>query len=336
MAYFEGNRGRAVALILLLGLGLAIALAPYVTGLIGGLVLFVVFHPVFNWLAPRTGRGPAAGLVVLLVLVVIIVPGAVLTGLAVDQAQSIATDISGWEFLSRVEQLKIGPFDIGVELARSTQEIGHWLGRNAIGFLGTLTRIGVNIVVALFVVYYLLLEPEQAWELVSRNTPFSAANTLILKERFLAVTYSTIIGTGVIALAQGALLAFGFAVTGLPAPLFWGVVTVVLAILPVVGTGMIWVPAAIYLGYSHRFGAAIFMASLGVLVIGNADLAIRPAIFRRYASVHPLVTVVGVLGGITYFGLLGLLVGPLALSYFFELLQMYREEFAEGAKPAAA
>jgi len=335
MAYFEGDRGRAAALILLLGLGLAIALAPYATGLIGGVVLFVVFDPVFNWLAPRIGRAPAAGLVILLVLVLIIVPGAMVTGLAVDQAQSIGADISGWEFLSRVERLKIGPFDIGVELARSTQEIGRWLGHNALGFLGTLTRIGVNIVVALFVVYYLLLEPERAWELVSSNTPFSAANTLILKERFLAVTYSTIIGTGVIALAQGALLAFGFAVTRLPAPLFWGLVTVVLAILPVVGTGMVWVPAALYLGYSGRFGAAIFLAALGVLVIGNADLAIRPAIFRRYASVHPLVTVVGVLGGITYFGLLGLLVGPLAISYFFELLQMYREEFTGPASPSS-
>jgi predicted PurR-regulated permease PerM len=336
MAYFEGNRGRAAALILLLGLGLAIALAPYVTGLLGGVVLFVVFHPIFNWMAPRLGRGPAAGLVVLLVLVVIIVPGVVLTGVVVDQAQSVAAEISGWQFLSSVEKLRIGPFDIGAELARSTQEIGHWLGRNAIGFLGTLTRISVNIVISLFVVYYLLLEPGQAWELVSRNTPFSAANTLILKERFLAITYSTLIGTGLIALAQGTLLAFGFFVTGLPGPVFWGVVTVVLAILPVVGTGMVWVPAAGYLAYTGRFGAAVFLTALGVVVIGNADLAIRPAIFRRYASVHPLVTVVGVLGGITYFGLLGLLVGPLAISYFFELLQMYREEFSGPAGHAAA
>jgi len=336
MAYFEGNRGRAAALILLLGLGLAIALAPYVTGLLGGVVMFVVFHPVFNWLSPRLGRGPSAGLVVLLILVVIIVPGAVLTGIAVDQAQSIASDMSGSEFLSRIEQLKIGPLDIGVELARSTQDLGHWLGRNAIGFLGTLTRIGVNIVVSLFVVYYLLLEPDRAWELVTSNTPFSASNTLILKERFLAITYSTIIGTGLIALAQGALLTFGLFVTGLPGALFWGMVTVVLAILPVVGTGMVWVPAAAYLAYSGRFSAAIFLTALGVIVIGNADLAIRPAIFRRYASVHPLVTVVGVLGGITYFGLLGLLVGPLAISYFFELLQMYREEFPGGAGPASA
>lgn len=329
MPNFEGNRGRAAALILLLGLGLAIALAPYATGLLGGVVLFVVFNPVFRWLAPHIGRGPAAGLMVLLILGVIVIPGALMTGVAVDQAQSIAAEISGSEFLSRVEKLKVGPFDIGVELARSTQEIGHWLGRNAIGLLGTLTRIGINIVVSLFVVYYLLLEPEGAWELVSRNTPFSPANTLLLKERFLAVTHSTIIGTGVIALAQGALLAIGFAVTGLPAPLFWGVLTVVLAILPVVGTGMVWVPGALWLAYSDRFGAAIFLALLGVLVIGNADLAIRPAIFRRYASIHPLVTVIGVLGGITYFGLLGLLVGPLAISYFFELLQMYRQEFTD-------
>lgn len=101
----------------------------------------------------------------------------------------------------------------------------------------------------------------------------------------------------------------------------------VLAILPVVGSGLVWGPAAIILLLDHRYAAAIGLALWGVVVVGNVDFVIRPMVFRRWANIHPLITLVGALAGLPYFGLLGLLIGPLALSYFFELLKMYREEY---------
>ena len=76
-----------------------------------------------------------------------------------------------------------------------------------------------------------------------------------------------------------------------------------------------------------RAELGIFLILLGLVVVGNIDFLIRPIIFRRYAKVHPFVTVVGALAGIRYFGLMGLLVGPLAISYFFELLTMFHDEF---------
>jgi predicted PurR-regulated permease PerM len=126
---------------------------------------------------------------------------------------------------------------------------------------------------------------------------------------------------------QGCLVTLGFMLTGLGNAAFWGVVTAVLGILPVVGAGLVWGPAAVTLALSDRIGAAIFLAVLGAVVVGNVDVVIRPAVFRRFASVPVLITLIGAIGGIGYFGLLGLLIGPLALSYFFELMEMYREEY---------
>jgi predicted PurR-regulated permease PerM len=123
------------------------------------------------------------------------------------------------------------------------------------------------------------------------------------------------------------LVAIGFALTGLPNAVFWGVFTVVVAILPVVGAGLVWGPGVLALVLDGRYGAAIALGIWGVLAVGGVDYVIRPMVFRRWAQIHPIVTLVGAVAGVPYFGILGLLIGPLALSYFFELIRMYREEY---------
>jgi predicted PurR-regulated permease PerM len=127
--------------------------------------------------------------------------------------------------------------------------------------------------------------------------------------------------------AQGLLVGLAFWVVGLPSAVFWGVVTTVFAILPVVGSGLVWGPGTIALALDHRYIAAAGLALWGLIVVGNVEYVIRPMVFRRWANIHPLVTLVGALGGVSYFGLLGLLIGPLAISYWFELIKMYREEY---------
>jgi predicted PurR-regulated permease PerM len=121
----------------------------------------------------------------------------------------------------------------------------------------------------------------------------------------------------------------------LPNALFWGVVTAVFAVLPVVGSGLIWGPGSITLALQGRYVAAAGLALIGIVVVGNVDVVIRPAVFRRFAQIHPLVTLVGAIGGVGYFGLLGILIGPLAVSYFFELIRMYREEYLPPPTTAA-
>jgi predicted PurR-regulated permease PerM len=138
-----------------------------------------------------------------------------------------------------------------------------------------------------------------------------------------------LIGTGLTASIQGLLVGVGFWVTGIPNALFWGVVTVIVAILPVVGSALVWGPGVAHLALVGRYGWAIALAVWGVVLVGNIDNVIRPMVFRRWAQIHPFITIIGAFAGIQYFGLLGLLIGPLAISYFFELIQMYRQEYLE-------
>src|SRR2546428_3379811 len=326
MPLIDTNHQRAALLVLLLGIGLVIALAPYATGLIGIPVLYAVFAPVHVWLSLGVRPKIAASLVVVLALFLIVVPGVSFAGLVVNQAQQITGSVVRNPILGRIAQLEVGGIDIGPRIAELGAKIVGWLGSSAFGLIGTATRLALNLTISLFGLFYLLLQPGATWEAVRPYIPFSAKNTEKLRQRFRDVTTSTIIGTGLTAAAQGAILGLAFWIVGLPNALFWGVVTMVFGILPIVGSRLVWVPAAIALLIASRPGPAALITLVG-LFVGNVDYILRPMVFRRWANIHPLITLVGALAGVPYFGILGLLIGPLALSYFFELVKMYREEY---------
>ena len=327
MPFLDTRRQRAVWLILALGVGLAWALWPFSSGLIGAPVLYVVFAPVQRWLTRWLKPGVAAGLVVLLGIVLVVGPGVTLIGLVANEARGIATGVIQSPLLDRVRDFRLGPYDIGAQIEALGSELVSWLGESALGLIGTATRLGIQLTIAFFGLFYLLVSPQGAWRRARPFIPFSAANADVLRDRFRDVTVSTLVGTGVTAGTQGLLVGLAFQAAGLSNALFWGVVTVILAILPVVGSGLVWGPAVASLALTGHYGAAIGLALWGVVVVGNVDNVIRPFVFRRWAQIHPFVTVIGAFAGLRWFGLLGLLIGPLAISYFFELIRMYQAEY---------
>jgi predicted PurR-regulated permease PerM len=330
MPFLDTKRQRAALFIAVLGIGLAYALWPFSTGLIGGLVLYVVFAPVYRRLV-RLGLKPgiAAGLVVLFALVAVVGPGISFIGLVANEAQSMATGVIQSPLLARVRELRLGPYDIGAQIESLGSQVVSWLGSSALSVVGTATRLGIQLTIAFFGLFYLLVAPSGAWYSLRPFIPFSAKNAEVLRMRFRDVTFSTLVGTGLTAAVQGLLVGIAFWATGLSNALFWGVVTIIVAILPVVGSGLVWGPGAAALALEGRYGWAIALAIWGIVVVGNVDNVIRPYVYRRWARIHPFITVIGAFAGISWFGLLGLLIGPLAISYFFELIRMYRDEYLE-------
>jgi predicted PurR-regulated permease PerM len=335
MAFLDTKRDQAAFLTFVLGLALAYAIWPFSTGLVGAPVLYIVFAPVYHWLARFMKPGLAAGLVVLLGIILVLGPGLSFVGVVAGEAQDMASGVIQSPLLSRLRVLRIGPYDVGAQIEALGSRLVTFIGSSALGLIGTATRLAIQLTITFFGLYYLLLAPHTAWKKVQPFIPFSGRNAEILRERFRDVTISTLIGTGLTASVQGLMVGLAFWFTGIPNALFWGVVTVVLAVLPVVGSGLVWGPGVLHLALDGRYGMAIALAIFGVVVIGNVDNVIRPMVFRRWAKIHPFITVIGAFAGIQYFGLLGLLIGPLAISYFFELIRMYREEYLQ-EDPAAA
>ncbi len=326
MTFFDTTKQRAAILIIVLAVGLALALTPYVSGLIGAPVLYVLFGPLHRQLARTLKPALAAGLTIFVAFLLIIIPGTWLISMLVGQAQSVAAGLIESPLLERLSTLRVGPYQVGPQIASLGKELITWLGGSALGFIGTATRFTLNLLLSFFGLFYILLNPDAVWRAVRPFIPFSAESADILRERFRSVTVATVVGTGVVALIQGILVGLGFLITGLANPLFWAVVTMIFAVLPIVGSGLIWGPGALSLFLAGRPAAGITLIVLGVVVVGNVENLLRPIISKHYSQIHPMITLVGAVAGVSYMGLIGLLIGPLALSYFFEIIRMYRVE----------
>ena len=327
MPFLDTERQRAAWLILALGLALVYALWPFSTGLVGAPVLYVIMAPLHRELSRHMPVRVAAAIVVVLGIVLVLGPGVSVVGLVAAEAQDMATGVIRSPLLARISRIRVGPYQVGAQLEQIGSQIVSFIGASALGLIGTATRVGIQLTIAFFGLYYLLVSPQATWRSVRPFIPFSAASAEILRRRFGDVTVSTLVGTGLTALIQGCAVGLAFWVLGLSNPLFWGVVTVIFAILPVVGSGLVWGPGAASLAMEGHWGAAIGLVIWGIVVVGNVDNVIRPIVFRRWAQIHPFVTVIGAFMGLRYFGLLGLFIGPLAISYFFELIRMYRVEY---------
>ncbi len=316
-----------------LGLALALALLPYASGLLAAPVLAIVWAPVQAKLTRRLSPRLAASLLLLLTLLLIVLPGFGLITLLVGQAQNAIEAMVDSPLLGRLDEITVGPIQVGPAVLHLGQNVLSWIGSNAFSLLGTATRLVLGLLFTFVGLYYLLVRPGDAWRAVEPYIPFSPERTAALRERFHNVTWSTVMGTGLNAVIQGVLVALAFLAVGISNAAFWGAVTAVLSILPLVGSGLVWGPAAVSLLITGRPAAAIGLALWGALVVANVDNLLRPMVYRRFAHMHPMITLVGAVVGVEHFGLVGLVLGPLAIQYFFELVSIYRQEYATESWP---
>jgi predicted PurR-regulated permease PerM len=329
MTFLQTPRDRAGLLILVLAVAVVMAISPFLSGLLGALVLYVVFVRLYKRLQRRMKPGLAAAITLTIALIMVALPLAWLIGAVIAQAPDALRSLQSSEVFARIAQLRIGNFQVGVELANASGTIASWLSRRAFSLVGGATAAILNLLIAFFGLYYLLRSDGDTWSSVREYIPFSAHTADALRDRFYNVTEATLLGIVLIAVIQGSLIGIGFWIVGLPNPFFWGTVTAFASIIPVLGTSLVWLPATLVLLVQNRYGAAITMLVIGAGIASNVDNVIRPLIYRRVSNIHPMITLVGAFAGVRYFGLLGVLLGPLGIAYLFELLRFYREEYGE-------
>lgn len=334
MAFFETRRQRAGLLVALLGVAIALALVPFATGLLGIVVLYVICAPVHRRLSRRIPPRASAVLVLTTALVLVLLPLGVMVGVIVAEAPDAIAVLRA--SADRFSHLRIGGMDVGTQLATAGGTAAAWVSEQALGFFGSAARSLLSLVIAFFGLYYLLLYPGIVWKSVRDFVPFSDHNADTLRARFFSVTQATLVGTALTALLQGTMVGVAFWLLGLPGPTFWGVITGLVSVLPMLGSALVWIPGMVVLGMDGRWGAMVVLAIVGVAA-GSTDNIVRIVVFKKVSNIHPLATLVGAFAGLKLFGLLGVLLGPLAIAYFFELLKMYREEYhaAADAHPVA-
>lgn len=327
MQLLHSRQSRAGLLIFALGIAIVIAVWPFAIGLLGSGVLYVMFIGTYRWLRRFLHADGAATITLLVAILLIVLPLTWLVGLVVDQAPETLRAAKSAAVFSSLSTLTIGKYQVGAEIAKASDTIVTWLSGQAFDFVGSAAHATLNLVISFFGLFYLLTSGEKGWASVREYLPFSPKISDELKDRFFSVTKATLVGTTLTALLQGTIVGVGFALVGLPTPAFWGVVTAIASILPVLGSALVWLPGVLALVLQQRYGAAIALGAIGGILASNIDNVIRPIVYRRVSNIHPMITLIGAFAGVRYFGLLGVLLGPLAIAYFFELLRLYQLQY---------
>jgi predicted PurR-regulated permease PerM len=328
---------RAFALVglLLLGYLLYLILSPFLAPIAWALFIAFLIYPLHRWLARKLGAREALSAVLLTLLVLLLLIGP-LTALGAAFAKQ-AADLTKYVQQLVVEHKPATPSDLetlpligpaviwlqdtaGVSLAQiqgwaieAAQAIVKGLaGLGRAAFLGALGTL-VGFALMMFILFFAIRDGRRWMENARELVPMSAPERARLFEHLGSVTRAMVYGTGVTALVQGALVAIGFAIVGLPSPVVFGVLAALAALVPMVGTPAVWVPALIVLAAQDRWGAALFMLLWGAFVV-TIDNFLRPWLVSGRAQIGALTVFIGVLGGVGAFGPIGIFLGPLVLA----------------------
>jgi predicted PurR-regulated permease PerM len=312
---------------------------PFVEVMLWAAVLVIIFYPVHVRNLKRVGRpSPAALLSCLFVGIVILGPLTIVTiaianevGGAADALHAAVSKLL--DPSSRVHQFLSRWVDVSAftgdqwkaALIEWVQSRGGSIAGQTAQIAGKVLSALLKIVLVVFTMYYLFRDGERIKDALHEVLPLEWEQSHAIFLRTHEVISASVYGVIVIATIQGTLGGLAFWVLGLPSPLMWGAVMVLLSMIPVVGSTIVWVPTALYLLATGDWWRGILLIAWGAGVIGMIDNILRPRLVGGRTRLHELIVFFSVLGGLQVFGILGLVVGPVVVAITLALLDVFRQ-----------
>ena len=307
-------------------------------------VLVIVFHPLHARLHRLIHSANAAALLsTLCALLTIIVPAFLLSAalrneltvvyqsLSAGGAQDGGLIMRALQLLEKARMwlgkyVDLSQVDLRAELSDRLQQLSSFLLSQFAGFAGDVTSFVVAAGVAFFTLFYLFRDGRAFWRRLSTLIPLSPPQLEKLGAGVSGTISSSMYGGLAVAIAQGTLLGLAFWVLGLPSPVLWGMMTALFSFMPLVGTAMVWLPAAIILIVIGHPVKGMILLAWGAGVVSMVDNIIRPLVISEHMHFHPLWVFFALLGGVQAFGFIGLFVGPAVLALATSLFSVIREE----------
>lgn len=308
-----------------------------IRGFLVALILAGVFsamaRPAHVWLAERLGGRPRiASLVTILgLLLLIVVPVGSFLALVVSQAVEVVDAAGPWireqsgrwreltvwvESLPVVGQLLPEEGQLAARAADFAGQAGTFLVSNLRAATTSTVALVLQLFVMLYAMYFFVTDGPSILSRILYYTPLEEEDERRLIAQFVSVTRATIKGSILVGLIQGALAGSAFFVLDLPGAAFWSTVMAVLSIIPVLGSGIVWAPAAVILASTGRVAAGVGLALWGFVVVGLVDNFLRPRLVGRDTKMHDLLVLLSTFGGLAMFGLVGFIIGPIVAALF--------------------
>ena len=331
-----GSRSHVQTLVLMavsaLGLYLCYRMAaPFLPALAWALALAVLFSPFQRWLESKLKHpNLAAAVSVLVISLIVVVPAAFVGQRLVLQAakgaELIETKINSGEWRRALEaQPRLAPLADRIEhqLEGTLKTLATRLSTTAGLIVKRSVFQLVEFCLTFYLLFYFLRDRHAALQSLRSLSPLTEPELDRLFGRVGDTIYATVYGTLAVSSVQGLLGGLMFWWLGLSAPLLWGLVMALLAVVPVLGAFVVWIPAALFLALEGSWGKALILTLWGMLVVGTIDNLLRPVLVGNRLKLHTVLAFISVVGGLILFGPAGLILGPVALTFTMVLLEIW-------------
>ena len=316
-------------LILFLTVLIVTEVMPYLSGILGAVTLYVILKGWMKKLLNRGWRPPlAAALLMAGSFVGILIP---VTLIAIMLTSKIGKAVANSERVLSALKLQLNNIEehLGYSISSNidTASITNWVSSNLQNLAGGTFNAFIAIGIMYFMLYYMLTNRQSLRDSMITYIPLGQENLRIIGEESNMLVKSNALGIPLVAFVQGIIALIGFLIFGVPDPFFWFVITAIGSMIPFIGTAIGIIPAAILLFAQGSDWQGIAILIYGFVVVGSTDNIIRLYVLERLASVHPLITLFGVIVGVPLFGFIGLIFGPLLISLFLLILKIYKKEY---------
>jgi predicted PurR-regulated permease PerM len=326
---------------------LGLVIMPVARELLLAAVFAGALWPVQQWLSKhlRNKRGVAAGAIVFAVIVLLLGPVATLITFVVregaDGVHFVSQAVHSEEVAALVDQLPAGARDVVRDaIDRAPHDLNEMMAQlggpggetaSAVGkaFVAT-GSLAFHAVLTLIALFFLLVRGDELVRWLDSVSPLGQGRTRELLATFGRVSFAVIASAGITAAVQAVAAMIGFLITRVPSPLFFALVTFFLALVPAIGAAVVCLFAALLLLVTGHPYMAAFLVAWGLVVVGLADNLVKPLLIRRGLEIHGAIVFFSLIGGLTTFGAIGLLVGPLLVALFLAVLRIYHRDYSPG------
>mgnify|MGYP001562405187 FL=1 len=272
----------------------------------------------------------AAFVTVFIIILIIIIPLIFAANALINESVLFlreVRDIDLSKFDDAVDKFfKDSNLDVNAYIKDLLNKLSLTVAKKTSDFIVGLPQKILEFFVMLFTMFYLFKQGARLCENIKEHIPFHEAHKKNIAESLSAVVYASLYGLVVAGFVQGALGALGLWIFDVQSPILWGLVIVILSMLPLLGTSLVWFPAAVYKFFTGEIWNGVGLFLYGLIILSTIDNIIRPKLIGSKAKIHPVLVLLGVIGGLKVFGFLGILLGPVILSVLTVFLSLYIEE----------
>ena len=319
-------------IIIIIGLGIILfrQITPFLSGLLGALTIYILVRRQMIYLSEKRKmkRSIAATIITAEAILCFLIPLALVVWLAIINLQNINLDpqaiIAPFEQTAAIIKAKTGYNILGGDslsfVLSSLPRIGQTL-------MGGISSFAVNLFVLVFVLYFMLIGGTKMEQYIYELLPFSDSNKKHVMNEINMIVRANAIGIPLLAIIQGAIATLGYYLFDAPSALLFGFLTCFATVIPIVGTTLVWFPLAAYMAISGDWPHAIGLLLYCGLIVTNIDNLIRFILQKKMADTHPLITIFGVVIGLSLFGFMGVIFGPLLISIFILCVNIFKEQY---------